>query len=131
MIEVTDDNFTMVAARAYQKLNPTMAEMEEDLMRIQYIKRLVAKYLETGELKERLILNHIIILSNVFGVEMATTLLVHKCDKPELKVVKPFLVMLDYLPDRMRYRGKWLNTDEVPLDRGVVKALRGLNAQGQ
>ena len=66
MIEnLNDDNFIIYAMKAYDRPNCVMSEFEEDLSRIKYVKRLIKRYKTTGELKERLILNHIIVLSNV------------------------------------------------------------------
>ncbi len=73
---LTEDNFLLYAAKNYD--NPQCSSTEEfydDLKKFKYIKRLFNKYAETGELKERLILNHIVVLANVFGPEAAVNLL--------------------------------------------------------
>jgi hypothetical protein len=125
MDELNDDNWLLFAAKAYQKLNAITSEFESDLMRIQFIKRLITKYQDTGELKDRLILNHIIIFYNVFGVEPATKILFLKMNKKELVVLKPFLVFLSYLPQIVYgINGKDLNTDDIGLDKVAVKCLR-------
>jgi hypothetical protein len=67
--DLNDDNFLIYAAKAYDKPHIIQSEFEEDLKRLKYVKRLLRKYKQTGDFKERLILNHVIILSNVFGVE--------------------------------------------------------------
>jgi len=75
MMNLNDENFIMYAIKAYNKPNCVMSEFEEDIKRIKYIKRLIKRYSITGDLKERLILNHIIILSNVFGIEATVRML--------------------------------------------------------
>lgn len=92
-------------------------EFEEDLCRIKYIKRLFGRYFSTGELKERLILNHIIIFYNVFEMEAATKLLFHKMEDRFKPLLKTFLVYLNYLPETKEYI-------EIPMDTKVIDVLR-------
>jgi hypothetical protein len=125
--DLNDENWLLYAAKAYQKLNAVQSEFEGDLMRIQFIKRLITKYMDTGDLKDRLILNHIIIFYNVFGVEPATRLLFLKMTEKEMIVLKPFLIFLSYLPQIVNgVKGQNLNTDDIPLDKVAVKCLREL-----
>jgi len=125
--DLNDDNWQLFAAKAYQKLNAVTSEFESDLMRIQFIKRLITKYQDTGELKDRLILNHIIIFYNVFGIESATRLLFLKMNRKEMVVLKPFLIFLSYLPHTVNgINGKNINTDDIALDKVAVKCLRSL-----
>ena len=97
---ITSANWTMFAMKHYD--NPQADGEEEfldDLKRFKYLKRLLKKYHEGGELKERLILNHIIVLSNVFGVEASTTLLLFKIEPdywPELKTFLAYLNMISW-----------------------------------
>jgi len=74
-------------------------EFDEDLNRIKYIKRLFYRYEKTRELKLRLILNHIIILNNVFGSEGCSRLLFYKIDEKYYSYLKSFLLYLEYLPN--------------------------------
>ena len=74
-------------------------EFQEDLKRFKYLKRLLKKYHESGELKERLILNHIIVLTNVFGVDAASTLLLYKIDSEYWSVLKTFMLYLHMIPE--------------------------------
>lgn len=88
----------LYAAKHYS--NPTFSDIEEfyeDLKRFKYIKRLVNKYIETGDLSERLILNHIITVFNVFGIEAALNICELKFNHSQLQVIKPFLVYLRYI----------------------------------
>ena len=74
---ITSENVVMYAIKHYD--NPQCEgekEFQDDLKRFKYIKRLLRKYYDTGVLKERLLLNHIIVLKNVFGPEASTTLVI-------------------------------------------------------
>lgn len=125
--DLNDNNFMLYAAKAYDKPNAVMSEFEEDLNRILYVKRLLTKYYSSGILKERLILNHIVVLYNVFGVEAATRILFFKLDERDYEVIKPFLIFLNFLP-KVVYgiKGKNIITSEIQLDTGSIKCLRNL-----
>lgn len=124
---LTPENLLLYAAKAYDKPNALMVEFEEDVNRIQYIKRLLTKYYSTEILKERLILNHLVIFYNVFGVEPATRLLFFKLEMKDLEVLKPFLIYLSYLPAVVRgINGKDIPTDVIKLDQTAIDALRAL-----
>ena len=97
--KITPENVLMYAIRNYT--NPHCEgekEFEDDLKRFKYIKRLLRKYYDTGVLKERLILNHIIVLNNVFGPDAASTLLLFKIEPEHWSQLKSFLVYLNMLP---------------------------------
>lgn len=120
-----DDTFMMFAMKAYDKPNCIMSEFEEDLKRIKYVKRLIKRYRVTGELKERLILNHIIILGNVFGVESSVRMLFFKIDDKDYEILKTFLLFLNYMPKLMPgINGKILNSSDISIDIFVAKKLR-------
>lgn len=95
---LTDDNFMMYAIKSYNSPNCIMSEFEDDMKRLKYIKRLIKRYKATGELKERLILNHIIVLSNVFGTEACVRMLFYKFDPEDYSILKTFLLFLNYMP---------------------------------
>lgn len=122
---LTDSNFLLYCAKYYD--NPhceSTEEFMEDLNKIRYIKKLIFKYKECGELKERLILNHIILLRNVFRNH--TVRILYLKLKNEFEYVKPFLVLLDALPDVIYNIGDEtiIYTDVIPMDSGIIKALR-------
>jgi len=97
---LTKQNVLMFAIKAYD--NPQAMgtkEFYDDMKRFKYLKRLFKKYSLSGEFKDRLILNHLIILSNVFGVEAANALLFFKIDKMHLSILKSCLVYLNHLAD--------------------------------
>lgn len=128
MVEnLSDDNFLLYAMKAYDKPNAIVSEFEEDLKRIKYIKRLIKRYRITGELKERLILNHIIILSNVFGVEATVKMLFFKLDDSDYAILKTFLLFLNFMPRYINgVKGKYLNSADISVDLIVGKRLKDL-----
>ncbi len=125
MIELNDGNYMIYAAKAYERPGAVQSEFEEDLGRIAYIKRLLSKYQSTGQLKERLLLNHLVIFLNVFGILPGNRILFLKLDKTDWSVVKPFLIFIDSLvPVVQNIRGIDIHTDEIPLDKRAIEALR-------
>jgi len=99
---INDENFILFAAHKYD--NPACESEEEfyeDLNRVKYIKRLFFRFDNTGELKVRLLLNHIIILTNVFGNDGATRILFHKSEEKYHGYVKTFLRYLNSLPEEI------------------------------
>lgn len=126
-IPLTDSNFMVYAAKHYN--NPHRLDDEEfleDLSRIKYIKRLFNKYEKTGDLKERLILNHLVILYNVFGISPTTKMLFLKLQGYE-PLLKPFLVKLSTLPDTIRGVGSVDNiiyTSDIIMNPDVVDIVR-------
>lgn len=123
---LNDDNFLLFCARHYDsRLSASTAEFQEDINRIKYVKKLITRYQQSGVLKERLILNHIIILSNVFKPEIVTKILFFKL-LDQAKYVKPFLLFLNILPDKIYRVGNVnvLELDIIEMDIGIVEALR-------
>jgi hypothetical protein len=125
--DLNDDTFMMYAMKSYDSPKCIMSEFEEDLKRIKYVKRLIKRYKTTGELKERLILNHIIILSNVFGTRNAVRLLFYRIDKEDYSILKTFLLFLDYMPDVVAgIKGKNIYSGDIKVDLFVGKRLRDI-----
>jgi hypothetical protein len=125
-LELTEENFIMYAMKYYD--NPAckgMAEFLDDIKRFKYIKRLLGKYTSGKELKERLIINHMIVLNNLFGVEATTKMLFFKIDKKFWPQLKTFLVFLNYMPDKIiMSNGISIIESEIPLDNDIVEILR-------
>ena len=127
MDKLDESNFLLYAAKHYD--NPQCfdtLEFYEDLKRFKYIKRLFNRYEEDGELKERLILNHIVILFNLFGVEPAVRMMFLRC-KGQEHLLKPFLITLNNLPERVYNIGMenyTIKTSDIPDDYYIAKALR-------
>lgn len=85
--ELNDDNFRMYAEQAYRKKFISESEFEEEINRIQYIKRLLSRYYRTKVLKELLIRNHLIIFFNVFGLRSGYKLLCFKLEDKDIKII--------------------------------------------
>ena len=126
MFDLNDGNFLIYAAKSYDRPHMLQSEFEEDINRIKYIKRLLRKYRQTGEFKERLILNHIIILSNVFGVEAATNMLFFKIDEEDYPLLKTILIYLNYLPAHLKvtFHKYYVRQEEIHVDLKIANILR-------
>ena len=97
---LTSETIDIFAKRHYD--NPADVnnqEFDDDMKRFKYLKRLFRKYDTSKDFKARLIVNHIIILGNVFGIDAATTLLFFKIDKEHWSMLKTILIFLNYMPD--------------------------------
>jgi hypothetical protein len=118
---LTDSNFMQYAMGTYT--NPScigMREFVEDLSRIKYIKRLLRRYKKTGEIRDQLLTNHFIVLSNVFGITGAARLLFFKVE-PELHPeIKTFMVHIGTLPRQIPEA----DLIQIPLNREIVDILR-------
>lgn len=127
---VTSKNAVMFALKAYD--NPqcmSKAEFDEDFKRFKYVKRLCRRYVATQQVTERLMLNHLILLENVFGVTATVRLLFLKCsdDERSYRVLKPFLLYLGMLPELVKgVNGKDIFTDRIPLDEKLYRRLKEL-----
>jgi len=120
MMELTSKNLVLYAAQHYY--NPTCIDSEEffsDLKRFKYVKRLLNKYVSSNELSERLILNHLIVIFNVFGNEAGVEMLALKIEGIEQwNALKPFLIFL-----------KAITNDDltgISMDKNVIKTLRDM-----
>ena len=125
--DLNENNFLIYAMKCYNTPNCIMSEFEGDLKRIKYIKRLIRKYKATGDLKERLILNHIIVLSNVFGTEATVRMLFYKIDSSDYHILKTFLLFLSYMPKIIiGINGKNINSSDITVDLDVGQRLRNI-----
>ncbi len=117
MMELNEDTFLFFAIKHYESPGCSgMADLQEDLKRFVYLRRLLTRYQNTGVLNERLIINHLIVLYNVFD-QAATDMLVYKL-RDLLSFIKPFLIFLNRMTE-----------DELPsvlMDQNIVKKLRGI-----
>lgn len=122
-IELTQDTFLLYAAQHYNNTSCiSLKEFESDLKRFKYIKRLLKRYKKNGVLSERLILNHLILLHNVFSDALIPMLFL-KFEPEYWSEVKTFLVFLNYLPDQYQIN-KSVNETDVPLDGQIIQKLR-------
>ena len=126
--ELSEVNFVIFAAKHYD--NPqclSTIEFLEDLSRFKYLKKLFHRYDKTGELRERLVLNHLIVLYNCFDQETTRMLWLKM---PEYgKYLKPFVVYLNRMPERIEEIGldkKTIFSSDVGMDKKIVEALRSL-----
>ncbi|MAS83000.1 MAG: hypothetical protein CMF45_09970 [Legionellales bacterium] len=120
--ELNEDNFLLFAIKHYE--NPqavTRDDFEKDLSRFRYIKRLLKRYKSTGELKVHLLINHFIILYNIFG-EATTPMLFYKIDKNLWECIKTFVVFLDKLPE---YPRSYIH--EIEIDQKCLDSLNGIS----
>lgn len=126
--KLTDQNYFLFCAQHYDNSRySTTEEFAEDLNRIKYIKKLLTRFELYGDLKERLILNHIIILNNCFGPDILAKILFLKM-WDQMSMVKPFLVFLNILPDKVYNVGtrEIIHTDEIPMHEVIVERLRNV-----
>lgn len=122
---LTENTFLLYAAKHYD--NPHCfdeSEFEEDVKRFQYLRKLFQRYKQSGELKERLILNHLIIIYNVFGSH-ATDMLFMKLEGFH-EYLKPFIQYLNYLSVFVRYEAKIVNTEKICSDSRIEQTLKGI-----
>jgi hypothetical protein len=125
---LSNESFPQFAADNYNNVVTDLVEFHDDLDRIKYIKRLFNKYRTNGELKERLVINHLIILYNVFDSQAITKMLFFKLEGFH-EYLKPFLVWLRRLPDEIpNYSSKrpTLNTAEISMNEVIVETLRNI-----
>jgi 5'(3')-deoxyribonucleotidase len=123
--DLNEDNFLMYAMKAYTSPHYVMSEFEGDLKRTKYLKRLFRRYKITKSLKERLVLNHLILLYNVFGVEPATRILFFRIDEVDYDVLKTFLTYLNYMPERIKgINGKDILSSDILIDENVLEILK-------
>ena len=123
---LNNDNFLIYAAKYYD--NPhchSTEEFLEDLKRLKYIKKLLTRYVDGGVLKERLILNHIIVLYNVFGAEHLCRILYLKMSDYFTYLI-PFLILLNVLPDKLfNIKDETvIDLNMITMDNEIVKKLR-------
>lgn len=126
---LTDRNFLIYAAQHYNNPGCTdTCEFMADIARIKYIRKLITRYIENKDLKERLILNHIIILNNMFGPEALVKILYLKLED-YMKYIKPFLILLNIMPDKIfDVKGqRIISTVGIPLDQQIVNSLRKIH----
>jgi hypothetical protein len=122
--DLNDENFVMYAVKHYNSPQCIMSEFEGDIKRTKYLKRLFRRYKVTKSLKERLILNHIILLNNVFGPEVTARILFYKIDERDYDILKTFLEYLNIMPEAVYgIRGKNFYSSEIPLNSDIAEVL--------
>ena len=125
--DLNEKNFLLYAMKEYN--NPQCVDVDEfndDLKKIKYIKRLLNQYISEGILKERLLLNHIIVFFNVFTTKAATRILFYKMEEEFWPMLKTFLFYLKYLPeDKIEsINGREIIVTDILMDQGIIDSLR-------
>lgn len=117
--ELNNDNFELYAAKHYR--NSACIDVQEfydDIARFKYVVRLLRKYRDSGKLQERLILNHIITIYNVFEIAAANRMIFHRVDINLWPALKTFLLYLNYLPENVY--------QNINIDLNIAKKLKDL-----
>ena len=125
--DLNEKNFLLYAMKEYN--NPQCVDVDEfndDLKKIKYIKRLLNQYISEGILKERLLLNHIIVFFNVFTTKAATRILFYKMEEEFWPMLKTFLFYLNYMPeDKIEsINGREILVTDIPMDQKIIDSLR-------
>jgi hypothetical protein len=121
---LTEENFMIYAMKCYTTPNCIMSEFQDDLKRIKYLKRLFRRYKVTKKLKERLILNHIILLNNVFGRDATTRILFYKIDPRDYDLLKTFLCYLNIMPEVITgIKGDNIYSAKIPVETNIAEIL--------
>jgi len=124
---LTDENIMLYAAKAYDRPNCVMSEFTEDMKRLNYLKRLFRRYHKHGEMRERLILNHIVVLHNIFGPEASTRILFYNTSKDDYSILKTYLLFLNLMPEKVRgINGKDVLSSDISVDMKIAEVLRNL-----
>ena len=123
--DLTNDNIMIYAVKAYDKPNFIMSEFKEDMKRFNYLKRLFKRYRKMGELREQLVLNHLVVIYNVFGPEVAARLLFFKMSKDDYSALKTYMLFLNIMPEKVKgIKGHDIISSDIPIDMEVAKTLR-------
>ena len=119
------DNMMMYAIKAYDKPNCIMSEFSEDMKRFNYLKRLFRRYRKHKELRERLVLNHLVVLNNVFGPEVMTRLLFYEMSESDYPQLKTYLLFLSCMPEVVRgIKNKDIRSSDIEVDMEIANVLR-------
>lgn len=123
--DLNNDNIMMYAMKAYDKPDCIMSEFKDDMKRFNYLKRLFRRYRKVDELREQLVLNHLVVLYNVFGPEVTSRMLFFKMSKDDYSALKTYLLFLSIMPDRIRgIKGQDIISSDIPIDPRVAEVLR-------
>jgi hypothetical protein len=124
---LTSENIMLYAMKIYDKPNCIMSEFKEDMKRFNYLKRLFRRYRKYNEMRERLVLNHLVVLYNVFGAEALSRLLFFKMSKDDYSIVKTYLIFLSCMPEIVKgIKGSDILSSDISVDMHIAKVLRDL-----
>jgi hypothetical protein len=122
---LTNDNIMLYLVKAYDKPNCIMSEFSDDMKRFNYLKRLFQRYRRYDELREQLVLNHLVVIYNVFGPEVSARALFFKMAKEDYSALKTYLMFINCMPDKIRgIKGQDIISSDIPVDMKIAEALR-------
>lgn len=124
-MRLAESTFLLYASKHYE--NPQcsdISEFEEDLKRFQYLRKLFGRYRQDDDLKERLILNHLIIIYNVFGPEATNMLFMRLHEYHEY--LKPFVEYLNFMPEFIQYEDVFIHKSSITSDSTISEKLKGI-----
>lgn len=122
---INDENFEIYAMKAYTAPCLSVTEFYDDLKRVKYVKRLLNRYHRTGNLKERLILNHIILLGNVFTPEHAIKILFYRVDRSMWGDLRTFLEHLGWMPEYIHHiDNEPIRSKSIDINTEINKILK-------
>ena len=126
--DLTEDNYILYAMKYYD--NPQCVSEQDfhnDLKILKYIKRLLNRYNKTGNIKERLMINHLIMLGNIFPIEVLNRILFLKLPEQYWSALKTFLIFLKYMPDNIKIiNGKNIISSDIQVDLKIAEKLRNI-----
>lgn len=126
-MNLTKDNFLIYAMKAYDSPTLILSEFDEDMKRFSYLNRLFTRYVKYGDLKERLIINHLVILNNVFGPDVVLRLLFFKIQEEYYHILKTFLLFLNIMKSKIEnIDGRTIFSSDINIDNTVVNILRNI-----
>ena len=124
---LTNENIMLYLVKAYDKPNCIMSEFSDDMKRFNYLKRLFQRYRKYNELREQLVLNHLVVLNNVFGPEVVSRALFFKMSKEDYSALKTYMIFLSIMPDRIKgIKGQDIISSDISVDMKIAEALRTL-----
>lgn len=125
--DLNESNVLLYAAKCYDKPSCIQSEFDEDYKKFRYIKRLLNRYRISGKLKENLLINHLILTQNVFGIDASTRILFFRIDKRDWSALKTLLIFTSAMPKVVRgIRGQDIISSDISLDQNLVDILRRL-----
>jgi hypothetical protein len=122
---LTNDNIMLYLVKAYDKPNCIMSEFNDDMKRFNYLKRLFQRYRKYDELREQLVLNHLVVIYNVFGPEVAARALFFKMSKEDYSTLKTYLIFINCMPEKIRgVKGQDILSSDIQVDMKIAEVLR-------
>ena len=123
--DLNNNNFLIYAMKCYDRPNTIMSEFKEDMKRFNYLKRLFHKYRKNEEMREQLVLNHLVVLYNVFGPEATDRMLFFKMAKEDHSALKTYLLFLNIMPNVVKsIRGQDIRSSDIEVDLKIADVLR-------